>query len=324
MNITSQYEKASEAEFYNQKQILQSFTEPSPKKWEELNSEQDSKQKTLFSSFTDKVSHNISFESRHKSFILKKNSKDTLFKAERSKKEEKFKILNFQQKSLIQKKSEFDRSYAKLQKKLIKTLDEKEIEEREVKQIFDSSGYEGHDDCLNFTKKGLWPLNQSLSKITALNLESLDNSPSAWNTSKSRDLFDFNKIDLIMNQKHSFEKKSPLHKDLKYRLIKKLGIDKLFHQREGENNKSQASPTIDSNDQIKRSFDSKQFQPLDYLKTFSESLVQKSNLKKHIIFNDPNESFQKKSENDSSPLKASRSIYKKILRFAENNDYKDL
>lgn len=141
---------------------------------------------------------------------------------------ERFKILNFEQKSLLQKKSEFNQSYAKLQRKLTKMLDAKDQEA--ATNFFDASEQgqvDQEDDCsyeLNFVRNGKTSQGHSPLGLQTLVAETVESNYSAteenshWLPSPNKALV----------SPHRRKIRSHLHESLKYKLIKKLGIDKLY------------------------------------------------------------------------------------------------
>lgn len=339
VNIATRYENLTEID--DSPKNFGFSLETSPKNFIDGISPKASKQKLLLSSIGNNQNETFSFEKSHKKISWKNvlnvngqgpsesNSNQVGLKNIKPKKEEKLKILNFQQKSLIQKKADFDKSYAKLQKKLTRTLDEKEAEERELHLDYNLD--EIYDECLNFTGKGLRPLNQSLSKINVLNfnIQSGESSPLNWNTSKSKEYVDEIKPEPFVNQTNAIGKRSLMHRDLKYRLIKKLGIDKLFTHNNLEESKSPHILSIDSKDTIKHNNNFKIFQTprdskimlekLQYEKGLDTKTQLKENKNSKLNFS-TNDSFIKENNDENSPLKASRSIYQKILRFTGNGD----
>ncbi len=233
--------------------------ELSPKNWPELNSfksaDSISPNKGLKSILTPTRPHllpsliqnNNSSENTPKSKPNKKLTRTqtssspppSFFKPVESNGLERFKILNFEQKSLLQKKSEFNQSYAKLQRKLTKMLDAKEEEEEAAATNFiDMSGQgqvDQENDCnyeLNFIKKG----DNSPSRLQALAVETVESNYSV--TEENSPWLPSPKQGVV--SPHRRKIKSHLHESLKYKLIKKLGIDKLY-QSQTEN--SEIEPT---------------------------------------------------------------------------------
>ena len=196
--------------------------------------------------------------SRHQTSTSPKsnNYSINLKKSESNNGLEKFKILSFEQKSLLQKKTELNHSYAKLQRKLTRLIEAKE-EEEGINNLDVSGGVGGttvdqeedFDYELNFIK-GKTSQNNSPLRLNTLAADSVYSDYVA--TEESSPLKSNGES---VTSPYRRKIKSHLHESLKYKLIKKLGIDKLYHNQTETSDilQKQASFLNESKDILPRS-----------------------------------------------------------------------